>query len=66
MSENIPVNYEQPWYTSDISGTKEFKMKDWKFRLGLEVNNLLDQNYSVIQNYPMPGRNYKISLRVIF
>lgn len=66
MSENIPVNYEQPWYTSDISGTKEFKMKGWKFRLGLEVNNLLDQNYSVIQNFPMPGRNYRVNLRFNF
>lgn len=66
MSENIPENYEQPWYSSDISGTKEFKMKNWKFRLGLEVNNLLDQNYSVIKNYPMPGRNYRINLRVNF
>lgn len=66
MSENIPENYEQPWYSSDISGTREFKMKNWKFRLGLEVNNLLDQNYSVIKNYPMPGRNYRVNLRVNF
>ncbi|MBD8080880.1 TonB-dependent receptor plug domain-containing protein [Chryseobacterium caseinilyticum] len=66
MSENIPENYEQPWYSSDISGTREFKLKNWKFRLGLEVNNLLDQNYSVIKNYPMPGRNYRVNLRVNF
>lgn len=66
MSENIPENYEQPWYSSDISGTREFKLKGWKFRLGLEVNNLLDQNYSVIKNYPMPGRNYRVNLRVNF
>lgn len=66
MSENIPENYEQPWYSSDISGTKEFNMKNWKFRLGLEVNNLLNQNYSVIQNYAMPGRNYRVSLRIMF
>ncbi len=65
MPENIPKNYEQPWYTSDISGTKEFNLKTWKFRLGLEVNNLLNQHYSVIQNYPMPGRNYRMSLRIM-
>jgi len=65
MSENVPKNYEQPWYTSDISGTREFNLKTWKFRLGLEVNNLLNQHYSVIQNYPMPGRNYRMSLRIM-
>lgn len=66
MSENINRNFEQPWYTSDISGTREFKMNKWKFRLGLEVNNLLDQNYSIIQNFPMPGRNYRVNLRINF
>ncbi|WP_294243556.1 TonB-dependent siderophore receptor [uncultured Chryseobacterium sp.] len=65
MSENVPKNYEQPWYTSDVSGTREFELKTWKFRLGLEVNNLLNQHYSVIQNYPMPGRNYRVSLRIM-
>lgn len=66
MSQNIPENYEQPWYTSDISGSKEFKLKKGSFKLGLEVNNLLNQNYSVIRNFPMPGRNYRASLRVMF
>jgi len=66
MSQNIPENYEQPWYSSDISGTKEFNLKNWKFRLGLEVNNLLNQNYSVIKNYAMPGRNYRVNLRIMF
>lgn len=66
MSENIPENYEQPWYTSDISGSKEFKLEKVSFKLGLEVNNLLNQNYSVIRNFPMPGRNFRASLRVQF
>ncbi len=66
MSQNIPENYEQPWYTSDISGSKEFKVKGASFKLGLEVNNLLNQNYSVIRNFPMPGRNYRASVRLVF
>ena len=66
MSQNIPENYEQPWYTSDLSGSKEFKLKKGSFKLGLEVNNVLNQNYSVIRNFPMPGRNYRASLRVLF
>ena len=28
----------------------------------LEVNNLLNQQYEVICNYPMPGRNFKVIL----
>ena len=29
-------------------------------RVSLEVNNLLNQQYEVIQNYPMPGTNVRL------
>ena len=32
----------------------------------VEVNNLFNQQYEVIRNYPMPGRNYKLTLSVEF
>lgn len=31
--------------------------------VALEINNLLDQQYDVIINYPMPGRNYVLCLQ---
>lgn len=64
MSMNIPENYEQSWYTSDISVSKNFNLKNTSFKLALEVNNLLNQNYSVIRNFPMPGRNYQVTLKI--
>ena len=30
--------------------------------LTLEVNDLLDEQYEHIPRYPMPGRNYKLTL----
>ena len=35
-----------------------------RLRFTAEVNNLLDQDYDVILNYPMPMRNYKFGLAV--
>lgn len=64
QQENIRYNYTQPWYTSDISLTKEFRMKFGKLKASVEVNNLLSQDYDVILNYPMPKRNYRASLTV--
>jgi hypothetical protein len=29
----------------------------------LSVNNITNQNYFLIQSYPMPGRNYKLSIK---
>lgn len=62
--ENIPRNYEQPWYTHDASLYKEFSLYNISARMGLEVNNLLNQDYEVILNYPMPGRNYKLTIKL--
>lgn len=62
--ENIPRNYEQPWYTHDASLYKQFSIYNISARIGLEVNNLLNQDYEVILNYPMPGRNYKLTIKL--
>ncbi|MDO4224752.1 MAG: TonB-dependent receptor [Bergeyella zoohelcum] len=66
MQANILSNFEQPWYTSDISIFREIPMKKMKIRAGLEVNNLFNQYYSVIRNFPMPGTNYRASLKIQF
>ncbi len=62
--ENIPQNHEQPWYTHDASLVWNFPLNKVKCRVGLEVNNIFDQDYEVILNYPMPGRNYKVTLKI--
>lgn len=62
-SANILANHEQPWYTHDLSLTYLFKLKQCDLRVTAEVNNLFNQQYDVIQNYPMPGRNYRLILK---
>ena len=64
QQENIPNNYMQPWYTSDVSLQYDFKAFGTKCRAMLEVNNILNQKYDVILNYPMPGINGLIGLQV--
>lgn len=63
-SANISENYHQPWYTNDLSVGKSFRHKLFRLRLSAEVNNVLDQQYDVIINYLMPGRNYRFTLRI--
>lgn len=62
-SANILANHEQPWYTHDLTLGKAFKINKTKLMVSAEVNNLLNQYYDVVQNYPMPGRNYKLILK---
>ena len=69
--ENIIYNHMEPWYTSDLSVRYWWKVKGgrWKenglrMTAQAEINNVLGQDYEVIVNYPMPGRNYTLTLSV--
>lgn len=62
--DNIPENYVQPWYTSDLSLGKQFNYKRTHVHVTAQVNNLANQFYEVVQSYPMPGRNYRFILAV--
>lgn len=62
QQENIIYNYTQPWYTSDLSLSKDFQFGKLGMRVLLEINNLFSQDYDVIINYPMPKRNYRVTL----
>jgi outer membrane cobalamin receptor len=63
-SANIRANHEEPWYTHDLGLTKQFRFRGWGLSLALECNNLFDQQYDVVLNYPMPGRNWKITAKI--
>ena len=62
QQENIERNYMEPWYTSDCSLSYSMPVKKTLLKATLEVNNIFSQDYDVILNYPMPKRNYAISL----
>lgn len=64
QQENIVYNHTQPWYTSDISLVKSFAWSKYRAKVALEVNNLFSQDYDVILNYPMPKRNYRVTLSI--
>jgi outer membrane cobalamin receptor len=62
QQENIVYNHTQPWYTTDLSLSKTFTIKNYTMRGQVEVNNVFSQDYDVILNYPMPKRNYRFTL----
>ena len=61
-SVNIPAYYIEPWYTHDLS----LSWRIHQVKLAGEVNNIFNQYYDVIYNYPMPGRYYRITASINF
>ena len=64
QQENTIYNYVQPWYTHDMTIYGEWQIQRWWLKANLEINNLLGQDYEVIQNYPMPKQNVRCTLAV--
>ena len=56
---------EQPWYTHDFSLSKTFQWEKTGIRVTAEINNIFNQQYEVVQCYPMPGTSFKIKLNVM-
>lgn len=61
---NIKINEVQPWYTHDLSVQKSFLLRSCKIKGSVECNNVLNQQYEVIYNYPMPGRTFKFIIGI--
>lgn len=62
--ENNLYNFEPPWYTHDLSLSKELNVGQVRLRIVGELNNVFNQDYEVIHNYPMPGRNFRITAKL--
>lgn len=62
---NIPENYAQPWYTHDVSMYYNWSLEKCTLRFAADVNNIFNQQYEVVQCYPMPGTNFKIKLNIM-
>jgi len=66
QQENLQYNHLQPWYTTDAHLSYRHTLGRYRCKATLELNNLWDQQYDVIINYPMPGRNLNVTLQCEF
>lgn len=64
--ENTAANLMDAWHTTDLSLCRDFTFNRIAFRAMLELNNVFGQSYEVVRNYPMPGRNLRLTFRVDF
>jgi vitamin B12 transporter len=69
LGQNISQNLISGYIDHTISIGKEFTFKNRTqthlYRIGIkgEVNNFTNQQYQIIKNYPMPGRNFRIKIQ---
>lgn len=66
LPQNFSANRLPGYSDVQMSYGKSFRLNDYSMDFKAEVLNLFGQNYSVIRWFPMPGRNYRITLKLNF
>lgn len=55
------------WYTIDLKLNRRFKLNgSMVLQATIECNNVTDSRHEVVKRYPMPGRNWKFSVKFEF
>ena len=62
LAQNLPEYRIAPYTDHGISLSHTFTWKHHRLRIQADALNLSNKNYEIIRFYPMPGRNYKISI----
>ncbi len=68
MEQNTEDNRLAPYFEHSVSLSRDFGFRNTELRLRLtaECRNLTDQQYEIIQYYPMPGRCFRLTAKLYF
>jgi len=50
----------------DLSMLQNFMLGEIEFQLNFSINNLLNEQYEIIRNYPIPGREFRLGLTLTY
>ncbi|MBR5892671.1 MAG: TonB-dependent receptor [Bacteroidaceae bacterium] len=62
LAQNIPSTRVGGYYDHSFNVSRNWNISSAVLTARIEAMNILDRNYEIIRYYPMPGRNYRLSL----
>lgn len=66
LGQNLTKNKLTAYREHNITLYKDFNISAMEFLAKVEVMNLANENYEVIKNFPMPGRSFRVTLKVTY
>jgi len=48
----------------DLSVNHDLQFKRWRLQTGLAIKNITGESYELIRGYPMPGREFRLTLQI--
>lgn len=64
LGQNLSENRLSSYSDHSLSASRELKIRKVHTSLSVEVLNLLNKNYEIVKNFPMPGRSVRATVSV--
>lgn len=64
LGQNISENRLDSYSDHSFSANRNFKIRNITASLTLEVLNLMNRNYEIVKNFPMPGRSVRATVGI--
>lgn len=64
LGQNIRENRLDGYSDHSVSASRDLKVWNVHTSLSVEVLNLLNKNYEIVKNFPMPGRSVRATVKV--
>ena len=64
LGQNIAENHLPGYTDHSVSAHREFRWRDVSASVAVEVLNLVDKNYEIVKNFPMPGRSFRVTVDI--
>lgn len=64
LGQNIKENRLNGYSDHSVSASRDLKVWNVHTSLSVEVLNLLNKNYEIVKNFPMPGRSVRATVKV--
>ena len=62
--DNDEFSSLDPWFISDLSLNYKILTGSISHNIGLNIYNLFNKNYFIVQSYPMPLRSFSITYMI--
>lgn len=64
VGQNIAANRLDSYSDHSISASRDFRIKKVTTSLSVEILNIMNKNYEIVKNFPMPGRSVRATFSV--
>lgn len=62
LGQNIAANSLEGYDDSSISARRTFSFRKISMTVGVELLNIMNKNYEIVKNFPMPGRSFRVQI----